>query len=86
LVQHSVTIIFIKVKKSLSFSSQDQLQEEEEEEVGKQETEYTDPVLDMEGCRAGWESVWGSRMGRFGGFKDTSKHAAYLTQLIILLN
>jgi hypothetical protein len=60
--------------------------DEEEEEVGKEETEYTDPVLDMEGCRAGWESVWGSRMGRCGGFKDTSKHAAYLTQLIILLN
>jgi hypothetical protein len=40
----------------------------------------------MEGCRAGWKSVWGSRMGRFGGFKDTSKHAAYLTQLIILFN
>jgi hypothetical protein len=64
---------------------EEDVDEEEEEEVGKEETEYTDPLFDMEGCRAGWESVWGSRMGRCGGFKDTSKHAAYLTQLIILL-
>ncbi|KAM0866699.1 hypothetical protein ACQ4PT_042478 [Festuca glaucescens] len=46
------------------------------EEVGEKETEYTKSVLDMESYfalrRVGWESAWGSRMGRCGCFTDTT--------------